>query len=405
MCRILRNDNEELVGVLAPNGAPSNLFRSITEHVTDLNEAVKMYKSINTVSSNIPSTMQSMVYQRLGVDSDQTSAKLKNIEELIAFISDKFPNITLTTEDKELLKKYLAINDTIINKYNSLTSFFTIRKLSGYDESKIFGLSGIKEDTDAAKYYKILDITYLNKQFDKLEFLYVKKFVAENNIGDVFFNLHNIVNSVGAFIPDAYHFQEYELPKLLDVSFAYPNVVQDNSGNWAADLSPSDSREYASFEALSRMSRSTFKQVHEYIWKMRMSDKFKGAVENLTAFDTTVSELKALLNNRDIVTLLTPDIEKTFKEFSKFVTGDVIENNNVSVQQAELLLAQFSNSRLEKTTEGLETFFNSALDNNEEIKWEYLDDKFTSTPKADSQPWVDSDVIDKLLDNGYLNCE
>ena len=123
-------------------------------------------------------------------------------------------------------------------------------------------------------------------------------------------------------------------------------------------------------------------------------------------------------DNEELVGVLAPNgaPSNLFRSITEHVTDlneavkmyksiNTVSKDNVFVLDNELLLAQFSNSRLEKTTEGLETFFNSALDNNEEIKWEYLDDKFTSTPKADSQPWVDSDVIDKLLDNGYLNCE
>ena len=47
-CRIIRDSNKEIVSVLAPNGEPSQLFGHIMVHVNDTEEALDIYRSINS---------------------------------------------------------------------------------------------------------------------------------------------------------------------------------------------------------------------------------------------------------------------------------------------------------------------------------------------------------------------
>jgi len=47
-CRIIRDSNKEIVSVLAPNGEPSQLFGDIMVDVNDTEEALDIYRSINS---------------------------------------------------------------------------------------------------------------------------------------------------------------------------------------------------------------------------------------------------------------------------------------------------------------------------------------------------------------------
>ena len=52
-CRIIKDDNEEIVGVLAPNGEPSQLFADIMVDTQDTNEALSIYRQANEYEDGI----------------------------------------------------------------------------------------------------------------------------------------------------------------------------------------------------------------------------------------------------------------------------------------------------------------------------------------------------------------